>query len=441
LNKYVSLKKMHFLRSNNKNCEEQQRKKKKKKKKKFKLKNKQETKKRMSETESNTSTSTNTNENVERPHMPFADVPELRGPVANEKGIASLFVRPARGMTNMFYTYMETDAQWYWTPDQAQEFWMPCSTLLVSQGKWAGKKPAYFNVEIIQWLNDARPAPPANGVAPADLATLVEDFFDRPLPQKAGDAAKLNAALGTSNIQSTAVVRGESGTQLTLDNSRVKPKDTLVFKDCHNAQFTIDAYCTKVHIDDCSDCSFVFAAKVVSAVAEIYKCNRLTLDIRTPVKTLQVEGCDTVAVTFSDPENFHSVVWAGTKALGLTVAGLENAAASRADTGVDVLRARHPDMTIRDDIDQFITRLVDGALLSERIIRLPNGFPTTEREKADFEDRQEKNMQAFVKNAGLKVYRTEHKEPKAPGRNDQCSCSSGKKYKVCCGAPKKLEKL
>ena len=43
--------------------------------------------------------------------------------------------------------------------------------------------------------------------------------------------------------------------------------------------------------------------------------------------------------------------------------------------------------------------------------------PTTEREKVDFEDRQEKNMQAFVKNAGLKVYRTEHKEPKAPGRN------------------------
>jgi hypothetical protein len=390
-----------------------------------------------------TSVESGSGETVERAYMPFSDVPELRGPVKNESGLA-LFVRPARGMTNMFYTRMETDGQWYWTPDQAQAFWMPCSTLLVSQGKWAGKKPAYFNVEIIQWLNDARPElPPAPAAGAAELAALVDDFFARPLPPKAGEAAKLNAALGTSNIQSTAVVRNERGATLALGEARVKPKDTLVFKNCHQCHFTIDAYSTKVHIDDCTDCSFTFCGKVVSAVAEMYKCSNVTLDVRVPIKTLQIEGCDTVRATFDSLDSFHSVVWAGTKALDLTVPGV--AQADTVHIGVDVLRACHPNMEIRDDIDQFITRVVGDELLSERIVRLDNGFPTTERERKAFEEKQEANARAFAKNAGLKLVRTEHKEEKAPARNSICPCEIGtkehKKYKHCCGAVKKEEKL
>jgi hypothetical protein len=377
-----------------------------------------------------------------RTHLPFADVGELRGPVQNDAGL-TLFVRPARGMTNMFYTRMATDGQWYWTPAQDWAFWMPCSTLVVSQGKWQGKKPAYFNVEIIQWLNDARPElPPTPACGPAPLHELVDDFFARPLPAKASEQAKMNAALGTSSVQSTAVVRNETGATLTLTSERVNPKDTLVFKNCHQCHFTVDAYSTKVHIDDCTDCSFVFCGKVVSAVAEMYKCKRIALDVRVPIKTLQVEGCETVTAAFNALDSFHSVVWAGTTALALTVPGVEK---SRVDIGVDVLRARHPTMEIRDDIDQFITRVVDGELLSEKIVRLENGFPTTAREKKAFDETQEKNAKIFAAQAGLFLKRSEHVAPKVPGRNELCNCEAGqkqqKKYKHCCGAAQKETKL
>jgi hypothetical protein len=33
-----------------------------------------------------------------------------------------------------------------------------------------------------------------------------------------------------------------------------------------------------------------------------------------------------------------------------------------------------------EDIDQFIVRFVEGKLLSERLIRLPGGYASTERE-------------------------------------------------------------
>ncbi len=37
------------------------------------------------------------------------------------------------------------------------------------------------------------------------------------------------------------------------------------------------------------------------------------------------------------------------------------------------------------ELDQFIVRVVEDALLNERIVRLPNGFPTTDREADKFD--------------------------------------------------------
>ena len=56
----------------------------------------------------------------------------------------------------------------------------------------------------------------------------------------------------------------------------------------------------------------------------------------------------------------------------------------------------------------------------------------TVREKAEFDARQERNMEAFVKNSGLKIVRTKHVKEKEQGRNEKCACNSGKKYKNCC---------
>jgi tetratricopeptide (TPR) repeat protein len=64
--------------------------------------------------------------------------------------------------------------------------------------------------------------------------------------------------------------------------------------------------------------------------------------------------------------------------------------------------------------DQFITRFIDGNLLTELILRDAKGFYTTEREKTEFENQKEKNEQAtedairkMIKLAGPAVGLTE----------------------------------
>jgi len=332
----------------------------------------------------------------------------------------------------MFYKFSDTDHQWYWTPDQEKTFWMPCSTIVVEKGPFAGKKPAYFNVEIIEYLNANRAEPPKTADI-ADLEWLKEDLAKNPPAKpKGSDAAKLNATLGNINVQATAVVKNESQQTSTLDAARVRTSDTLVFKNCRDGSYTIDAMHTKLVIDECVNCKFVINGKVISAVSDMYKCENIELHSAVAIKTLQVDNCTNVKATFTTSDNFHSVVWAGTKQLDINVQHASTALQS--NTGVDVIRAKNPAVTIRDDIDQFITRIVDNELLTERVIRLPNGFPSTQREKDEFDARQDRNMQAFAKNAGITFVRTKHVGEKAPPRNAPCTCGSGKKYKVCCGA-------
>lgn len=76
----------------------------------------------------------------------------------------------------------------------------------------------------------------------------------------------------------------------------MKANDTLVFKGCRDSQYTVNALHTKLVIDDCHNCKFNVVGKVVSAVADLYKCTNIDLDINVAIKTLQVSD---VAVLFS----------------------------------------------------------------------------------------------------------------------------------------------
>ena len=49
----------------------------------------------------------------------------------------------------------------------------------------------------------------------------------------------------------------------------------------------------------------------------------------------------------------------------------------------------------KENFDQFIVRYVEGKLTQELVVRLPNGFPTTDREADDYDRRQEKNNKLF----------------------------------------------
>lgn len=64
------------------------------------------------------------------------------------------------------------------------------------------------------------------------------------------------------------------------------------------------------------------------------------------------------------------------------------------DTGIETIdREEVPDF--KERFDQFIIRHVKGKLVQELIVRLQNGFPTTEREAAAFDAQKEKNDKLY----------------------------------------------
>jgi hypothetical protein len=136
----------------------------------------------------------------------------------------------------------------------------------------------------------------------------------------------------------------------------VRTSDTLVFKNCRDGNYTIDAMHTKLVIDECVNCKFVVNGKVISAVSDMYKCENIELHSAVAIKTLQVscfawvmlagadtpistqvDNCTNVKATFTSKarvtccsvldaltvcaasDNFHSIVWAGTKQLDINV--------------------------------------------------------------------------------------------------------------------------
>lgn len=89
----------------------------------------------------------------------------------------------------------------------------------------------------------------------------------------------------------------------------------------------------------------------------------------------------------------------------------------------------HKELKLHEEVDQFIVRPLKDKLMCELIVRLSNGFPTTEREASAFDKRQEENLQKLAKEAGITIARK--KGAKKPGQNEPCHCGSGKKYKKC----------
>lgn len=167
-------------------------------------------------------------------------------------------------------------------------------------------------------------------------------------------------------------------------------------------------------------------------MAEVYKCERLNFEVDAALKTFQVEGCKDVSVVFSSRDHFQTVIFAGTRNLSVSFKDHEDAV----ETGFDRMRDLAPEeerAALREDIDQWIIQYAGDELLTEKIIRLPNGFPSTERQHAAWLRTQEKNYKAFAANAGMRfVSKTPQVGKTAKQRNAICDCGSGKKYKNCC---------
>eukprot|EP01104_Vermistella_antarctica_P008497 TRINITY_DN2128_c0_g1_i1.p1 TRINITY_DN2128_c0_g1~~TRINITY_DN2128_c0_g1_i1.p1 ORF type:complete len:349 (+),score=100.39 TRINITY_DN2128_c0_g1_i1:89-1048(+) len=219
-------------------------------------------------------------------------------------------------------------------------------------------------------------------------------------------------------------------------------KTTIYFSQCKGSTFTVKSNCSKVLIKDCEDCVITFDAVVITQVVELWHSKTVTLRLNTPVLTLQADLGEEYTFEYSERSNMGDIVWAGVKKLKCVVksAGANGNSDETLETGLDEMMEVYDD--VREDITQFYVRYVHDKLSSEKLVRLDNGYPTTQREKRRFDQKSasnERRAEAYVRGV-VKIHEKEGGINKKQGRNDPCACESGKKYKACCGDPAKAAK-
>jgi len=238
--------------------------------------------------------------------------------------------------------------------------------------------------------------------------------------------------------QKIKIIQLKEETKLFTDKD-VESTETLFFKSCENCKFVVAAMSTKICIEKCKGCSFIFNGKVITQVQELWNNINVNVFNNTIIKTVQVDLCNGADICFNNTDSFNRVVWAATEKLKIHFKN-KDAAHHVVDTGITEMKKLNP--TINEKVDQFIVRLIKNKvtekidLRNELIIRLDNGFPTTEREEREFQRRQEANLQKLTNELlGKNIHLGRRKDigPKIR-RNDPCKCGSKKKYKNCCGS-------
>jgi len=242
------------------------------------------------------------------------------------------------------------------------------------------------------------------------------------------DEKKLQAMMGGAKQQEAKYVLNTKGERKTLGEDHHKPQATLYFKGCDDCEYIVDAMCTKVYIEGCKSIKVTLNNKIITNVVEIWKCEDISLNVNTNVGTLQTDMCNKLVVDVKAADLLKSFVWTAINELSLSFQDFED----KLQTSWAAMKQQYPNIT--EHSDQFITRFVKGKLLTEKIIRLDNGYPTTEREKKEFDDRQEENLQKLAQQVGITIGKKKPTGPKI-GPNDPCTCGNGKKYKKCHGKP------
>lgn len=221
------------------------------------------------------------------------------------------------------------------------------------------------------------------------------------------------------------IVDKENVTETITEEKCPDQNATVIFRKLKNCTFTLDARCTKIMFEYCENSTIVLNNKVITAVGEVWRCTGCTIKCNTSMKAFQMDHCSDMTLGYSKRENFHQVVWAACNRFHVL---FDDISGSNMTVGMEEMKKIHPD--VKEDVDQFIMRFVGGKLLCELIVRLENGFPTTEREAAEWDREQEARVQQLAKDAGITI--SKKKTEVKVGRNDPCTCGSGKKFKNCC---------
>ena len=233
-------------------------------------------------------------------------------------------------------------------------------------------------------------APDASASAPRGRAEA-EERAKRDALKAAKDVwrAKDDAALAAKLVLADETGVDRVVTQADLGDD----KHAVHIKNARDATYVLDplARVAKVFVEACERVTVRIQCVVISQHVEVWGCDGVVLRLDAPVATVQVDGCRDAEVAYADPSHLGAVVHATCDALRATFGGAhENETESDAGAvrTLDLVAAareadaRHPelDAAATGEIPQYITRVVAGEALTERVVRGKDEYPTTLRE-------------------------------------------------------------
>ncbi|KAG0339829.1 hypothetical protein BG004_006656 [Podila humilis] len=191
----------------------------------------------------------------------------------------------------------------------------------------------------------------------------------------------------------------EEATQLIRDEKdqtqqviTMQDRKALYFLKCENCEYVIQGQPVKVSIENCKNILVKIEDKVITGMVDVWKAENIALEFNRSVSVFQLDNTKTISIRLPDHEHFGSMVWTGVDDISLHFG--ENTHM----LSYSQLQSRNPNLC--PETDQFKTTFVDGAPLTEAVIRLESGYPATGSEEAIFREIGRKKDEVLRGQAG-----------------------------------------
>lgn len=183
----------------------------------------------------------------------------------------------------------------------------------------------------------------------------------------------------------TTIIEKESHEEKELDGSILQNRRVVVLKDNANCKYTLPVIpLTKVFIEGCNDCHFIFHAKLATSTVEVTRCNNITISVvSNAIHTMQLDMSSEVTVRYS-----YQLFTTDTKVYHSSVSNLriEYDHMGSGD-GVYQILDDHDLAKLNEHINvdsnghqQFVTTYRDNDLVTDLVLRDRSGHPITMRE-------------------------------------------------------------
>ncbi|KAJ3095241.1 hypothetical protein HDU97_007127 [Phlyctochytrium planicorne] len=169
---------------------------------------------------------------------------------------------------------------------------------------------------------------------------------------------------------------------------------SLYLRKLSNCEITINTPITKLLIEDCTNLTLRLNGRVITAMLEIWRTEASTLEIASPIQTLQVDMCKDLKVAYTSKDEFASIIWTKSEDIQVSVGGHDGEELKDGwyHTGLDAFVAANPSTELSVDTDQFIVRFLKGKIETELIVRVGGGYASTGREDGEAVKRKDLMM-------------------------------------------------